>query len=180
VLGPLLVGRDGVELRPPTLEDQIARLAWVAFPEVTRFWGPRAGELTKEKAEERFRREASAHDAIAWSIAYEGATVGMTGIFDIEWVRRDGESGLIIGRPDLYGRGIASEAVRLRTRFAWSGLRLHRVHNWIALQNRGSRRANEKAGYVRIGLFERWILRSGQWIDDQMGEVFPERVFTAD
>jgi hypothetical protein len=53
------------------------------------------------------------------------------------------------------------------------------VHNWIALQNRGSRRANEKAGYRQIGLFERYGYRSGAWMDDWMGEVFPEQVFTS-
>ena len=37
-----------------------------------------------------------------------------TGVFDIDWVSRDGETGIFIGRHDLYGRGIASEAVRLR------------------------------------------------------------------
>jgi RimJ/RimL family protein N-acetyltransferase len=178
MLGPRLVGRNGVELRPPTLEDQYKRIEWVAQPEPTRFWAPRFGEWTKEKAEERFKRDVEGRNGISWSIAYHGETVGGTGIFDIDWIRRDGESGLFIGRHDLYGRGIASEAVRLRTRFAWSHLRLHRVHNWIALQNRGSRRANERAGYTRIGLFEKWEYRSGAWIDDWMGEVFPEQAFS--
>ena len=178
MLGPRLEGRNGVELRPPRLEDVQAQFEWVAQPEVTRFWSPRHGEWTHEKAEERFKRFAEGEDAINWAIAYEGEAVGLTGIFDIDWIRRDGESGLFIGRHDLYGRGIASEAVRLRTRFAWSHLRLHRVHNWIALQNRGSRRANEKAGYEQIGLYKGYAYRSGHWLDDWMGEVFPERVFT--
>jgi RimJ/RimL family protein N-acetyltransferase len=178
VLGPRLVGRNGIELRPPTLEDQTLQLGWLARPETTRFWSPRHGQWTEERAKERYEKLAADPAAINWAIAYQGETVGFTGIFDIDWVRRDGESGLFIGRHDLYGRGIASEAVRLRTRFAWSHLRLHRVHNWIALQNRGSRRANEKAGYVQIGLYTGYAYRSGAWIDDWMGEIFPERVFT--
>jgi RimJ/RimL family protein N-acetyltransferase len=178
VLGPRLVGRGEVELRPPTLEDHLVELEWIALPEATRFWGPRYGNWTRERVEERYKKRAEDQTQINWAIAYRGETVGFTGIFDIDWVRRDGESGLFIGRHDLYGRGIASEAVRLRTRFAWSHLRLHRVHNWIALQNRGSRRANEKAGYRQIGLIERDSFRSGQWIDDWMGEVFPEQVFS--
>lgn len=178
MLGPRIVGRNGVELRPPTLEDMKLNLTWLAQPEVTRFWAPRHGEWTIERAEERFKRLTENKDAINWTIAYQGETAGFTGIFEIDWVRRDGESGLFIGRHDLHGRGIGSEAVRLRTDFAWRSLRLHRVHNWIALQNRGSRRANEKAGYRQIGLIERDVFRSGEWIDDWMGEVFPEQVFT--
>src|SRR5204862_411532 len=82
------------------------------------------------------------------------------------------ESGIFIGRGDLYGRGIASEAVRLRTDFAWREMNLHRVHNWISLRNRGSRRANEKAGYRQMGLMKHYGFRSGQWYDDWLGEVF--------
>lgn len=177
MLGPRIVGRNGVELRPPTLEDGRLNLSWLAQPESSRFWSPRHGEWTEERMKERYEKLAKSDDAVNWAIAYQGEIVGFTGIFDIDWVRRDGESGLFIGRHDLYGRGIASEAVRLRTVFAWSALRLHRVHNWIALQNRGSRRANEKAGYRQIGLFEGYALRSGHRIDDWMGEVVPEQVF---
>lgn len=180
MLGPRIAGHNGIELRPPTLADQTLQLGWLAQPEVTRFWSPRSGNWTEEVAKERFERIAKSVDSVNWAIAFEGETVGFTGIFNIDWVRRDGESGLFIGRHDLYGRGIATETVRLRTQFAWSGLRLHRVHNWIALQNRGSRRANEKGGYKQIGLFERYGYRSGEWLDDWMGEVFPEQVFTAD
>lgn len=176
--GPRLVGSNGVELRPATLEDFKTRMAWLARPEPTRFWGPRHGEWTEEKVEERYRKEVESATAIGWAIAYNGETVGFTGIFHINWITRQGESGIFIGRHDLYGRGIASEAVRLRTRYAWSGLRLHRVYNWIAPQNRGSLRANQKAGYRQIGLFERYAYRSGEWIDDWMGEIFPEQVFT--
>jgi ribosomal-protein-alanine N-acetyltransferase len=178
MLGPRIAGRNDVELRPPTLDDQKAQLGWLAQPEVTRFWSPRHGEWTIANAEERYKRLVESRDGINWAIAYRGETVGFTGIFHIDWTRRDGESGLFIGRHDLYGRGIASEAVRLRTIFAWSHLRLHRVHNWIALQNRGSRRANEKAGYRRIGLLEHDVFRSGEWIDDWMGEIFPEQAFS--
>jgi RimJ/RimL family protein N-acetyltransferase len=178
VFGPRLAGRNGVELRPPVLDDFLKRIDWQARPETTRFWAPRFGNWTKERAEESFKRDAESRDSINWSIAYEGETVGFTGIFEIDWVRRDGESGLFIGRHDLYGKGIATETVRLRTRFAWSHLRMHRVHNWIALQNRGSRRANEKGGYVQIGLYKAYAYRSGGWLDDWMGEVFPERAFT--
>lgn len=178
MLGPRLAGRNGVELRPPTLGDQKPHLVWLAQPEVTRLWAPRHGEWTEEKAEERFKRQCESRDSANWSIAFEGETVGSTGIFDIDWVGRGGESGLFIGRHDLYGRGIASEAVRLRTRLAWSHLRLHRVHSWIALQDRGSRRANEKGGYAQIGLYRGYAYRSGAWLDDRTGEIFPERAFT--
>ena len=173
MLGPERVGRNGVSLVPPTLDHFKLRLGWVVEPEVGRFWGPRFGELTDERQEKRFKDTAESNTEIEWTIAYQGEPVGFSGIYGIDWVRRDGESGIFIGRHDLYGRGIASESVRLRTDFAWNELRLHRVHNWIAQRNRGSRRANEKSGYTQMGLQPRSHFRSGEWYDEWLGEAFP-------
>ncbi|OLC21334.1 MAG: hypothetical protein AUH33_02030 [Chloroflexi bacterium 13_1_40CM_68_21] len=173
MLGPRLVGRNGVSLIPPTLDHFKLHLGWLGEPEVGRFWGPRFDELTEERQERRFKETAENNTEIEWTIAYHDEPVGFTGIGGIDWIRRDGESGIFIGRHDLYGRGIASEAVRLRTAFAWNELRLHRVHNWIAHANRGSRRANEKSGYTQIGLQPHAYFRSGDWHDEWLGEAFP-------
>lgn len=173
MFGPILVGRNDVSLVPPTLEHFKLSGRWALEPEVGRFCGPRFGEVTDARQEERFKRAAEDQTQIQWTIAYAGEPVGFTGIFGIDWVRRDGESGIFIGRHDLYGRGIASEAVRLRTGFAWREMRLHRVHNWIALANRGSRRANEKSGYKQMGIHRNSWFRSGEWYDDWLGEAFP-------
>ena len=128
---------------------------------------------TVATAEERLKRHLESGDSVSWSIAYGGETVGFTGIFDIRWTDRDGETGIFIGRHDLYGKGIASEAVRLRMAFAWNELGLHRTHNWIALANQGSWRANQKSGYSQIGTYPRSWFRSGEWFDEWLGEAFP-------
>jgi RimJ/RimL family protein N-acetyltransferase len=173
MFGPVLSGANGVTLRTPTLEDRKTVNRWMLEPEPSRFWGGRIMDLRDEAMDERYKKDADDPNSVNWTIAYQNETVGFTGLFDIDWVRRDCESGIFIGRSDLYGRGIASEAVRLRTEFAWREMNLHRVHNWISLRNRGSRRANEKAGYKQMGLMRRYGFRSGQWYDDWLGEVFP-------
>lgn len=173
MLGPLLEGRRGVTLVPPTLEAAKRIAPTTLAPEVGRFWGPRYGDYSEEAIEKRFKETADGQNQIMWHISYENEVVGFTGIFDIDWIARDGESGIYIGRHDLFGRGIASEAVRLRTKFAWTELRLHRVHNWIGLGNRGSRRANEKSGYKQMGIFPHSWYRSGEWYDEWLGEAFP-------
>jgi RimJ/RimL family protein N-acetyltransferase len=172
MFGPKLVGRNEVSLVPPTLEHFKLHLVWELQPEVGRFLGPRFGEATPERQEERFKKTGEDQTQIQWTISYHEEPVGYTGIFGIDWIRRDGESGIVIGRHDLFGRGIASEAVRLRTGYAWSELRLHRVHNWIGLANRGSRRANEKSGYKQMGLYRKSWFRSGEWYDEWLGEAF--------
>jgi ribosomal-protein-alanine N-acetyltransferase len=173
MFGPVLKGAHGVSLRTPTLDDQKMMGRWMLEPETSRFWGGRIMDVRDAAFEERHTKSADDPNSVDWTIAYEGESVGFTGLFHIDWVARDCESGIFIGRSDLYGRGIASEAVRLRTEFAWREMKLHRVHNWISLRNRGSRRANEKAGYRQMGLMKSYGFRSGQWYDDWLGEVFP-------
>jgi RimJ/RimL family protein N-acetyltransferase len=173
MFGPRLHGQNGVSLVPATVEHFKLHAQWMLQPEVGRFWGPRFGEITEERQTERFKKTGEDPNEVMWTIAYQDEPVGFTGIFDIDWVRRDGESGIFIGRHDLFGRGIASEAIRLRTAFAWRELRMHRVHNWIGLANRGSRRANEKSGYKQMGLYRKSWFRSGEWYDEWLGEAFP-------
>ena len=173
MFGPFLDGGQGTALRPPVRADYDLFNQWQMQPETTRFWAPRFSSRTAQEIDERIKKDGEDPNAVNWSIAYEGDTVGFTGIFHIDWVSRDGETGIFIGRHDLYGRGIASEAVRLRMAYLWNELGLHRAHNWIALPNRGSWRANQKAGYTQIGTYPRSWYRSGEWVNEWLGEAFP-------
>lgn len=179
MFGPRIVGENGIELRPPVLDDYHLFRSWAMQPEVTRFWGPRFTSETAGTAEERLKKDLESKDTVFWSIAYKGETVGFNGVFDIDWTNRDGETGIFIGRHDLYGRGIATEAVRLRMAFIWNELNFHRTHNWIALANQGSWRANQRSGYSQIGTYPRSWFRSGEWFDEWLGEAFP-RTFPSD
>ncbi len=118
MLGPILLGTAGVSLRPPTLADAQLMQRMQTLPETTRYWGPRYGEYTEAHVEERFKRLVSGENSINWSIQLDGDPVGFTGIFNIDWIRRDAETGIFIGRPDLYGRGVATEAIRTTRREA--------------------------------------------------------------
>ena len=159
MFGPRIVGDNDIELRPPVLEDYHFFRSSQMQPEVTRFWGPRFTSETPATAEDRLRKDLEGKNSVLWSIAYQSETVGFTGIF--------------IGRHDLYGKGIASEAVRLRMAFIWNEMNFHRAHNWIALANKGSWRANQKSGYSQIGTYPRSWFRSGEWFDEWLGEAFP-------
>src|SRR5256885_8763375 len=84
MLGPVLVGANGVTLRTPTLEDSKMNARWMLEPETTRFWGGRIMDVRDEAFEERHSKNADDPNAIAWTIAYEAESVGFTGLFDID------------------------------------------------------------------------------------------------
>ena len=171
MLGPRLRGVLGVALAPTTVEDLKRYRDWATQPEVTYFWGPREGDWTDEQAEERFKRNAKDAASIHWTIELDGRAIGTTGIFHIDWIRRQGESYILVGEHGLHRRGIGSEAIRLRTRFAFRELNLHRVYNWIVYDNIGSRRGNEKAGYREQGRLPLAVKRGERRHDLWLGEV---------
>lgn len=172
MLGPRVPGRDGISLAPLSLEDAKLSRLWNAQPELSYFGGPRAGNWTDANLEEEFGKAAKDPNGIHWVIQFEGRTVGYTGIDGIDWIRRQGESYIIVGDLGLQRKGIASEAVRLRTDYAFRELNLHRVYNWIVYDNVGSRRANEKGGYAEQGRMPKGFRRgSGREHDVWLGEV---------
>ena len=171
MLGPRIPGRNGISLAPPTLEDYRLSRVWNAQPELSYFGGPRAGNWSDPAVEEDFRDSAKEQTGVHWAIAVDGKAVGFTGIDGIDWVRRQGESYIIVGDLALQRRGVASEAVRLRTAYAFRELNLRRVYNWIVYDNIGSRRANEKGGYVEQGRMRDGFRRGRRLHDVWLGEV---------
>lgn len=98
-------------------------------------------------AEARHRREW-----FAFAVLAGGAVVGSCSLKHLDWEARQGEVGYWIGVPH-WGRGYASEAVRLVTAFGFGDLGLVRIVAEVLAGNAGSERVLEKAGYRRVRSF---------------------------
>jgi RimJ/RimL family protein N-acetyltransferase len=71
-----------------------------------------------------------------------------------------------IGERQCWGRGYATEAIRLATDFGFARLGLHRLQAGLYAGNVGSGRALEKAGYRREAVFARQLKNAaGAWED---------------
>ena len=136
MFGPRIEGRTGVSLIPPTLEHFNLHARWMMEPEVGRFWGPRFGDVTPERQEERFKKAGTDQTQIQWTIVYEKQPVGFTGIFDINWVNRDARvassSGGTISmaaasRVRRYGYGRVSRGTNFASTASTTGSRTRTV-----------------------------------------------------
>lgn len=72
------------------------------------------------------------------------------------------------------GRGYMTEAVRLMLDFAFREIGLHRVQAGTMLQNYGSQRVLEKAGFRREGLALRYLKINGKWEDHYLFAITGE------
>ena len=135
---------------------------------------PRAGPLSDAKEEEWFNRVGEDPNAVQWVIEVDGKPVGFTGIDGINWRHSNGETGIAIGDKSLWRKGIASEAIHLRTAFCFRELNLHKIRTRVFMENEASKRALQKSGYRESGVQREEMYRDGRFRDIWMGEVLRE------
>lgn len=89
--------------------------------------------------------------------------VGMCGLHDVDRDRGQAELGFWIGRP-YWGRGYATAAAARALRLAFTELGFDRVVAHALVENTGSRRVLERAGF-RFDRYERH--RLGKWATER-------------
>lgn len=76
--------------------------------------------------------------------------------------------------PRHWGKGYATEAVALRSRYASEVLGLEKIKTDTAVDHLAIRRVLEKSDYRTVGIARRERLRDGQWQDAWYGELLRE------
>ncbi|HTA66211.1 MAG TPA: GNAT family N-acetyltransferase [Xanthomonadaceae bacterium] len=158
---PLLRG-ERVNLRAPRDGDQAALFALFSSPEVVRYWStPAWKELAQADAWlARQARSVSAGSGLTWAIARgdDDALIGTVSLHAFAPEQGRAEIGYVL-HPAHWGRGLASEAVRLALRHAFAGLGLRRIEADTDPRNTGSCALLEALGFVREGVLrERWLV----------------------
>src|SRR5262249_24919937 len=87
--------------------------------------------------------------------------LGIAGVVDIHPDANQGEIGYALA-PEARGRGIATRALELVTRYALEDLGLERVELPIATDNDASIRVAEKCGYTREGVLRSIYIKPGR------------------
>jgi RimJ/RimL family protein N-acetyltransferase len=172
MFGPVLRGSKCV-LRPPRKEELATYISWFADPDVIRYTFA-VGPFSLSQEEDWFKKRAEDPDGVVWTIEVDGKAVGFTGIDGINWRYGNGETGTVIGVKALWRQGIASEAMAMRTRFAFHELGMHKLRTRVFMGNESSRRVLEKSGYRQSGVQREEAFRDGRWHDIWCGEVLRE------
>jgi RimJ/RimL family protein N-acetyltransferase len=77
--------------------------------------------------------------------------IGNTSLIDIDFHNGTAEFGILIGEPDVWGKGYGTEATRLMLSYAFDVLGLYNVQLQVFANNRRAVRAYERAGFQRVG-----------------------------
>lgn len=176
-----IVGLRGEKIRlvpPDRTQHYDNALRWMNDPEVVRFLLNVTG-VTPGMEEEWFTRAQKRDDEFSWAILDpDGRHIGFTAIHRINWRLRLAGTGTVIGEKDAWGKGYGSDAMRVRTRFAFETLGLHRLESESRIDNIASQRALEKAGYKREGIARKKLFWEGQWHDTVLYGMLDEDYFS--
>jgi ribosomal-protein-alanine N-acetyltransferase len=169
MFGPVLRG-DKVTLRPGRENDAEHFVRWFADVEVTRYLNRRMA-VTLEQELEFLKRIGESKDDVWWMIDVADQAIGATGIHAINWLDANGSTGIVIGEKSSWGKGYATDAMRLRTCYAFRELNLHKLMTEVDAENEASRKALERNGYQAVGIRREQTFRAGKWHDRWVGEV---------
>jgi RimJ/RimL family protein N-acetyltransferase len=174
MLGPIL-DSERLRLEPPRPEHLPSFVQWFADPEVTRYLFRRYPPSLKQEVE-WLEKIATSDEDIVWAIFLkdDGKLIGVTGLHEIEWRERHARIEISIGDRSKWGKGYATEIVRLCTNHAFLELGLEKVVASVYSGNKASLRLLEKLGYHQCGLLRRNAYFSGEWHDEWLGEILRE------
>lgn len=97
---------------------------------------------------------------VTFAIEYKGCFVGCVGlVLQTDIYRLNAEIGYWIGEP-FWGKGIATEAVKLASDYAFKKLNLNRLYAGVFESNAASQRVLEKAGFKKDCLLEQSVIKN--------------------
>jgi RimJ/RimL family protein N-acetyltransferase len=151
-------------------------LRWLNDPEITAQLAVISG-VTRRQEELFFEHAATHRDSdLHWAVlADDLGHIGFIGLHQIHWPLRFATGGLMIGNRAAWGKGFATDAVRVRTRFAFEQLGLHRIEGHTI--NPAMRRVYEKSGYRHEGVARQKVWRDGRWHDADLFAVLDTDYF---
>jgi ribosomal-protein-alanine N-acetyltransferase len=143
---------------------------WQNDPQINRFLESRFQKFTEASLEAYVARFAADPDHVFLAVVARDtdAHIGNVKLGPIDRHHRVADMGLLIGDRAYWGRGIATEVIRLVARYAFDELGLRKVTAGCYSTNRAAIRAFEKAGFAHEGLRKKQYRCNGEHVDGVM------------
>ena len=159
---------DKVRLVPLDRDKHLGNaIKWFNDPEVTEWLETGDWPLTRGAEEEFFSAaERAGKSSVQFAVeSLQGEHVGFSGLRSIDWQSRVAVSGSVIGRKDMWNKGIGGDAMRVRNRYAFEVLGLRLLIATVIADNSPSLAMLAKAGYTEVGRVPERYWKRGAYRD---------------
>ncbi len=159
---------DKVSLVPLDREKHLENaLLWFNDPEVTE-WTLVGDTPITRLAEEAFFDRVMRSDSPEMTFAVEtlaGEHVGFAGLHQVDYRHGVASTGPVIGRKDLWNRGLGTDLVRVQTWYAFEVLGLRQLLSELMAGNDASERMLRRAGFREVGRLPHRYYKRGAFRD---------------
>jgi RimJ/RimL family protein N-acetyltransferase len=106
-------------------------------------------------------------NTMIWAVALKenDLCIGHIGLYDIDYVSRKAEVGMLIGEQTYWGKGIGFAITEAIVEFAFAQLNLHNIQARVLENNLASLRVFEKLGFKKDGILRDFQYRDGHYIN---------------
>ena len=166
-LHPFLEG-ERIYLREVRLSDVNANYhRWMNDPEIIRYLESRFSANSMDAIKDFVDKMLKDRDNIFMAIILKDGDrhIGNIKIGPINRIHLFADVGLMIGERDCWGKGYATEALRLVADYAFKTLKLHKLTAGCYDVNKGSEKAFKKAGFVVEGIRKKHRYCDGIYVD---------------
>lgn len=160
-------------------EDDVTEryLSWFQDLAVTEFLDSK--RITRDDAIQYIRngRESRSHFMYAVIAKDGGGHIGNLKVGPIQWAHLISDLVTVIGQREYWGKGLATEAIKIGNRIAFDVYGIRKLSGGIAEGNAGSLKAYTNAGWVREGTLKGHHLINGEPRDRIVVSCFNPRFF---
>jgi RimJ/RimL family protein N-acetyltransferase len=174
-----MITGEKVRLRAFREDDLKNSVAWLNNPTVTRYLlNMRPWSLVEEKAWlDRVMKNEDPSSATFVIETNDGEYVGSAGLMHIDPRNRAAEAGIVIGRPEEWGRGQGTDAMKTLLKHGFEELNLHRIALRVYTFNERAIRSYQKLGFVEEGRLRQAMFRHGAWHDVILMAILADEYF---
>lgn len=153
----LAIATTRLRLRPMRRDDTEALFLVFCDAQAMRYWSspPHGSPLLTAEVIERAQMAFIAGDGIEWAITRAGddTAIGKIGHWRWQKTHSRSEVGFIV-RRDLWGQGLAAEALGAVVDWGFARLELHSIEAQLDSENKASQRTLERVGFRKEGLLK--------------------------
>ena len=160
-----------IRLREVCIEDvNEIYYRWLNDPEITRYLESRFYPNSIISLRNYVKNNSGNKDNLLLAIILkeENRHIGNIKLGPINWLHRFSDVGLLIGEKDCWGKGYATEAIKLISNHAFDHLNLHKLIAGSYDVNKGSIQAFKKAGFSIEGIRKRHYFCENRYIGHVM------------